>query len=438
MMRQHYSLRCQACHSEFPDDGFLLRCPNEHEPSLLVTDYADGCFEPDEAAEGIYRYSRWLPIARRLSGVGKTITYRSDSLCRATALANLWIGFNGYWPEKGAALETATFKELEAYAVLSRLPQENGGVLVAASAGNTAAALARVCSLNGIECLVVVPECGLQRMQFAEPLNPCVKLVALTGFTDYYDAISLAGRVAALEGFFAEGGVSNVARRDGMGTTMLDAAETIGRLPDCYFQAVGSGAGAIAAHEAARRLIGDGRFGRGLPRLMLSQNLPFVPIHLSWKAGRRELISCGSDDAKRQIRQIVAHVLSNRHPPYSVRGGVFDVVTEAGGDVLAVDNAEALSAAQLFEDCEGIDIDPAGAIALASLIKAARRGQIDREAVVLLNITGGGWHRREQDKKLVPVKPDVQVDESELESEETLEKIVALVSRPLAKSVNRA
>jgi len=54
------------------------------------------------------------------------------------------------------------------------------------------------------------------------------------------------------------GGARNIARRDGMGTTVLSAADCIGRIPDVYFQAVGSGTGAIAAHEANERLLEDG------------------------------------------------------------------------------------------------------------------------------------------------------------------------------------
>jgi len=64
-----------------------------------------------------------------------------------------------------------------------------------------------------------------------------------------------------------------------MATAMLNAVESIGRLPDYYFQAIGSGARAIAAHEGAKRLLEDLRFGRTLPRLMLSQNRPFTPIY---------------------------------------------------------------------------------------------------------------------------------------------------------------
>jgi len=423
---RHYRLKCQICNRRYEDDSFLLECSAVHAPALLVTDYENKKFEPDGDAEGIYKYRRWLPIVRTLQCPGRTVTYQSEKLCRLTGLPNLWIAFNGYWPEKEAWLETATFKELEAYSVLARIPKAQNGILVVASAGNTAAAFARACSLNSIPCLIIVPEGGLKRIQSTTPIDSCVKIVSLTGDTDYCDAITLAEQISKLDGFFPEGGAKNVARRDGLATTMLSAVETIGRMPDYYFQAVGSGTGGIAVHEAAKRLVEDGRYGQIPPRLMLSQNLPFVPMYLSWKSGRRELIGIDADDGKKQIQQIAASVLSNRKPPYSIKGGVFDSLKEAAGDMFVADNSETLYASRLFEETEEIDIDPASAVAFATLRKAARSTQMERDAVILLHITGGGWHRQKADKKLKPAPPDLKLDDREILADYALERTIRL------------
>ena len=423
---RHYVIQCRVCKTAFEDDGLQLDCPRSHEPGLLGALYQTKTFEPDAAADGIYRYHRWLPIVRQLYGSGRTVTYQSERLNCVVGLPNLWVAFNGYWPEKGADLQTTTFKDLEAWTVLSRLPSDNSRILVIASAGNTGAAFVRACSMNDIPCVVVLPEAGLNALHFPEMIKPCVKIVSLVGFTDYLDAITLANRVAALDGFFPEGGVRNVARVDGLGTTILSAVEAIGRLPHFYLQAIGSGAGGIGVYEMARRLVADGRFGERLPRLLLSQNLPFVPIYMSWKSGRRALLDIDAEDGKKQIQQIAAHVLSNRKPPYAVRGGVFDILTETGGDMLAADNLEVLHASRLFEETEGIDIDPASAVAFATLLKAARYGPITREAIVLLNITGGGRYRQRLDRSLVPARPALELDEREILLDGTLDRVVSL------------
>ena len=422
----HYKLRCQGCDGTFEDDGLILECPTQHDSALLVAEYRVKRFEPDTRAEGMFRYRKWLPGTRVLSGASSSVTYKSEKLNYIVGLPNMWVVFNGYWPEKGATLETTTFKDLEAWSVLSRIPEQHEGVLVIASAGNTAAAFARACSLNKVPCLIIIPEAGLPNLQFPDDIDSCVKIISLVGFTDYSDAIALADRVSRIDGFFPEGGVKNIARRDGLGTTVLNAVEATRQIPRYYFQAIGSGAGAIAAYEAAKRLTEDGRFGKKLPRLMLSQNLPYVPIYMSWKSRRRELVEINDDDGKKQIQQIAAHVLSNRRPPYSCKGGVFDILTETQGDMLTADNLETLHAKQLFEETEGIDIDPASAVAFATLIKVARYDGIERESLVLLNITGGGRHRQQLDKKLVAARPALELNEKEILLDETLERIVSL------------
>ena len=83
-------------------------------------------------------------------------------------------------------------------------------------------------------------------------MNENVKLIASRSGGDYFDAIHLSNVAVELDQFIPEGGAKNVARRSGMGTTVLSAATTIGQIPAYYFQAVGSGTGAIAAWEASR------------------------------------------------------------------------------------------------------------------------------------------------------------------------------------------
>ena len=224
--------------------------------------------------------------------------------------------------------------------------------------------------------------------------------------SDYFDAIHLSNKIVTLPDFYAEGGARNVARRDGMGTTTPSAVTTIGRIPDYYFQAIGSGTGAIAAWEAVDRLMVDGRFGTNKMKLMVSQNDPFLVIYNAWKAGSRQLIPIDDDEARRQSEAIVAKVLANRFPPYPVHGGLYDCLKASGGDVLKVTNDEALAAADLFKDLEGIDILPAAAVAVASLINVVKEGRIAKDATIMLNITGGGKERFMSEHDIVYMQPD--------------------------------
>ena len=275
-----------------------------------------------------------------------------------------------------------------------------------ASAGNTARAFARVCSEYRIPLLLCIPEDSLDAIWSLQPLHPCVKLVATAKGSDYIDAIHLSNIVCELDNFYPEGGAKNVASPDGMGTTVLSAVTTIGRIPDYYFQAVGSGTGAIAAWEANKRFIVDGRYGTHLMKLMVSQNIPFTPMYDAWKAGSRALFPADDQKARKQAEEICAKVLSNRKPPYSLKGGLFDALTETGGDMFAVTNEEAAQAAALFEKTEGIDIEPAAAVAVASLKQAILQHAVEKDAVIMLNITGGGIGRFKRENELTYKKPD--------------------------------
>jgi len=400
-----YTLQSLVTGKLFEDTGWLLDAPDQAKPGLIRAIYKHKQMNPKDASYGIYRFADWLPISRMLHGSSAPVTYKSSGLASHLGLKNLYITFSGYWPEKGAFMTTCSFKETEAYSVCGRLDPSEKKVLVVASAGNTARAFAKVCSENNIPLLLCVPEDNLDALWFEKPLNDCVKLIASRTGSDYFDAIHLSNLAVQCEGFVAEGGAKNVARRDGMGTTMLSATTHIGEIPDYYFQAIGSGTGAIAAWEANIRLNADGRFGNKLMKLMVSQNHPFIPIMNAWNANSRDMLPFDDETARKEVEIIDAKVLSNRKPPYPPVGGLFDALSETKGEVLSATNEEAGKAADLFMELEGNDIHPAASVAVATLIQAVKDGKIEPEAIVMLNITGGGEEKIKEGKTLYYLKP---------------------------------
>ncbi len=400
-----YTLQCIATGREFDDTGWILDDAECKTPSLVRTKYATKQLNLKTDDYGFYKFCDWLPIKRILSGSSAPVTYKSEALAKHLGLSNLWITLNGYAPRHGVKMTTCSFKETEAYSVCARMDEREDRVLVVASAGNTARAFARVCSDNNIKLLLAVPADNLDALWFTEPINDCVKLIACEKGGDYFDAINLSNMALKSHKYYAEGGAKNVARRDGMGTTVLSAVTTIGRIPDYYFQAVGSGTGAIAAWEANMRLIEDGRFGNNLMKLIVSQNAPFVPIFDAWRSDSRDMLPYDMKKARRDAELIDAKVLSNRRPPYTFAGGLYDALKATNGDVMVATNAQARRAGKLFKELEGIDIHPAPAVALASLIKMVESGSIDKDACIMLNVTGAGEEAAKKNRELFYLKP---------------------------------
>ena len=390
----------------FEDKGWILDDPEGKTPSLVRALFEQKQLHVGDDRLGLYKFADWMPIHRVLENPSCPITYKSEKLAKKVGLNNLYITFSGWWPERGARMTTCSFKETEAYSVCARLGEgQKDQVLVVASAGNTARAFAKVCSDNNIPLLLCVPQDNIKALWFDKPLNPCVKLFTTASGSDYFDAIQLSNFVCELPGFLAEGGAKNIARRDGMSTTMMSAVTTIGRNPDFYFQAVGSGTGAIAAWEANLRFIEDGRFGQNKARLFVSQNKPFVPMYDAWRQDSRALLPYDADQARRDAAEICAPVLSNRKPPYSLAGGLYDALKDTDGDILAVSNDEAQAAKALFLETEGRDIYSAAAVALASLVQAINNNKVKPDDVVMLNITGGGEKEFQEAHQLFHLEP---------------------------------
>jgi cysteate synthase len=419
-----YSLACSLCGACQDDDGLLLGCSKPHGPALISSKYYDTEFRVDDLAEGLFRYRNWLPVIRTFPSRARTAVFQSEGLGRALGLRNLWIAFNGYWPERGAFFETASFKDLEAMAVLGRIPRPHPG-LVVASSGNTAAAFADACSRHDVRCVIVIPERALGRLRQRAPLSPSVHVIALD-HAAYSDAIAFAASVAELNGLCAEGGVANVGRRDGLATVMYSAFEAMGCLPEYYFQAVGSGTGAIAAFEAARRLRAADGGTAVLPRLMLCQNSTFAPIYDLWKSRMTEPedMTSGPADIERRYESVgtLSDDLANPLPPFEHCGGVRDVLIQSRGDVITADNDSVETAMNSFLELESIDIGPAAGTAVACLCGAAISGRIPRDSAVLLNITGGGRQRFEMDHSLIQVDPTLRFSRHDILSGRAIER----------------
>ncbi len=407
----HFSIRCRNCGKELKEVhcAFCGHCKD----ALLVTDYKDRLFT-ETKAEGVWRFN-WLPVHTHKFYQSGPVVYKSRGISERLGLENLYIAFNGYWPEMEASLQTCTFKEFEAAVVLQNAMENRMNGLIVASAGNTARAFSHLSSISGFPVVIVVPHMCLIDMWYLEGSSIIPTIALADG--DYSDSIDVARTISlALEIPF-EGGVKNIAKRDGLGVVLLEAVSKMGRLPEHYFQAVGSGTGAIAVWEMAERFLKDGRFGDRLPALHLAQNLPFAPMVKAWQKGSRELFL--EDLRPELIGLITTRVLSNRYPAYSVKGGVYDALIDTGGRMYGVRNEDVYSAMDLFKETEGIDIVPAAGVAVAALVNSINDGIVQKDDTILLNITGGGEERLKMDVMTYEVKPIVvskNISEKEIET----------------------
>lgn len=414
-----YSLKCLKCGKTYSEDYYICSCENKCD-ALLKTVYEQKRFTIDESHQGIWRYHTWLPIQkidqRLIDHQSAYVTYKSTKLATYLGLQNLIICLNAY-----PYCHTGSFKDLEAEVTFQRIMNtfDSGKPLVMSSDGNNAISFVYYSNVIRYPIFLFVTEdARVRRIWSFSKSNPYTRLFPIYG--DYYDAISLANQFSRVEGYRSEGGFRNVARRDSVGTILLDAVRLLGHLPDHYFQALGSGPGAIAAYEAAERLIVDGRFGKNPPKIHGSQNYPYVPMVEAWERHSRTIDErFQNESAKQMIDQTSAHVLTNRFPAYSLTGGMYDILQATDGEMYSVTNEEIQQAQTLFEKLEGISIVPEAGVTVASLQQALCKETISPQDTILVNITGGG--RKEIRKERTHIEPykfhvkKLQIDQKTLE-----------------------
>lgn len=407
-------VRCQGCGRRFLATTHVPSCC----PGALVTSDYTQDLDTNSDRSGMWRFLPWLPVRKAGPSDAGSVTYRSRGLAAALALEELWISANGYGPN--GACPTGSFKDLEAAPTFQLLTELGVEGVVVASAGNTGRAFAHLGSELGFPVLVIVAEKHLDRVwNPGEAFGPSVHVVGIEGGT-YADASRVAAAVAPRIGWASEGGARNLARRDGIGTLLLDAVATTGRLPLHYVQAVGGGAGPIACFETALRLIAAGTVEGPPPRFHLAQNATYRPVDRAWSDGRDRLRAADLY----ATGPVFADILVSASPVYSDRGGLFDLLAASSGRTYPVEAAAAAEGLALLEQEEGIEGHPAAGVAVAALRQAVNSGSIRCDESVLLAVTGMGEPTLIREKGRFPARAEMVVARAEAE-----DRIVELLGR---------
>jgi threonine synthase len=228
----------------------------------------------------------------------------------------------------------------------------------------------------------------VKRLQYEE----CDQIVlfALRG-ASFVEACDEAAAYAKRKNVTGEGGFFNPARREGLKTAFLEAAEQLPQPADWYVQAVSSAMGVWGTHKAAKELMVLGRIPH-LPRLLCVQQESCAPMARAFH-DRSPVIRVSDIVAKPHgIAEAILRGNPTRVYPY-VRG----IVNESRGTILAASETEIRQARRMVEDLEGLSPCFTASTAVAGLVRMAREGQIPKGDTVLVNLTGG---ERPDDKPL--------------------------------------
>lgn len=368
-------LVCLACSREHPWSLTGL-CP--HCGGLLEVEYdlAHAVIGPD--GPPMHRFRDLLPLRSRDSvfdsGEGQTRCVHARALGRALGLDALWVKVEADNP-------TRTVKDRQAGVVIAALRELGVREFVSASTGNAATSMARVMArFPDMTMHAFVGDEFLDRLTHADQPNVRVYWTPNDSFVGACDAaawFATASHLVRDDGFFFFG------RREGLKTVYLEAALQVRGDVEYYIQGVSSAIGVYAAARAARELRALG-LSRSLPRLVCAQEASCAPMARAFARGAESIAAADIIDRPRGVAKA-----THRGNPTRTYPIMRQTVIESGGTMVVVDEEAIERSRALALQTEGLDICAASALAIAAAGDLAQSGRVARDAVVLLNLTGG-------------------------------------------------
>ena len=365
---------CVRCGREFPH-GFTPLC----ECGGMVETRSDPATARLYDSDNPYvRYFDLMPIEdpENILDAGHTATP-----CRHATALGQELGLERLYLKNETVFPTHTTKDRMATAVLSMFRELGITEFATSSTGNSSTAFAHYAQLYpACRPYLFTGEDFLDRLNFED--NGQTIVFALRGAT-FVEAFEEAKVWAARRGVLSERGFFNPARRAGLKTAFLEAAEQVPTTIDWYVQAVSSAMGAHGTWQGANELRQMGVIDRP-PRLLCVQQDTCCPMVKAFEAGSPEI---RPEDVFAQPTGLAYAIL--RGDPTRVYPYVRRVVLDSGGTFTAVSADQVREARSMVSELEGIDPCFAASTAVAGLVSMARQGRIPADHTVLINLTGG-------------------------------------------------
>ena len=375
-----FSYRCTDCGRSYPRDEVRYLCPEcgkAYRPGIplvgvleVVFDYAAIGRDFDRANPD---WDLFCPVEKAFHPpipVGNTPLSRVDRLAAQLNLQNLWVKNEGLNP-------SGSLKDRASFLVVAEARRLGMDLIVAASTGNAASALAAVCASAGLKALIFVPE-KAPKAKLVQMVLYGATVVPIKG--TYDDAFSLSLEYTGQRGGLNRNTAYHPFTIEGKKTVGLEIWAQLGfQVPEAILVSMGDGVIIGGVHKAFVDLQRAGLIDR-LPRLIGVQAETSDAIHRYVETGHYS----DAPNPTTLADSISVTCPSNAH-------GARRAILESQGLTLTVTDEEILDAQALLAGRTGIFTEPAGAAALAGLVKLqAGANRLATSGPVVILATGHG------------------------------------------------
>jgi threonine synthase len=323
----------------------------------------------------VWKYRELIPVGPLTEvfsmSEGGTPLIRCKSLGQEYGLKKLYVKFDGTNP-------TGSFKDRGMTVGITKAKELGMKTVTCASTGNTSASLAAYAGRAGLRCVVLIPEGKVALGKLAQAMMHGALVISVRGNFD--QALEMVMRSSAELGMYVLNSV-NPFRIEGQKTAAYEVCDQLGgRAPEYLYIPVGNGGnsaaywkgfaeyesmGLVAAHPMIRGIQAEGA----------------APVARMLAAGLSELTPVEKPDT-------VATAIRIGNPANWKK--TVRALKESGGGARSVSDKDILDAQKALAKREGIFAEPAGAAAIAGLVRDLEEGLVDKSSEVVCISTGHG------------------------------------------------
>jgi threonine synthase len=357
----------------------------------------------------IWRWFEFFPVESRSSivslGEGYTPLVQSSRLGEKLGLPRLHL-------KNDALLPTGSLKDRSNSVGLSRAKELGFSTAAVISTGNAAASVAAYAAAGGLKSVVMVPE-GTSSAKVLQAVAYGATVVVVQGSFDddvarlYRDALKEFGWYDCLS--------SNPYRDEGKKSYAYEMVDQLdGEVPDWVIHPTAGGTGLYAMWKGYNELLQLGWIKK-LPRLVAAQSAAAAPLVRSFERGLAEVEPVEAGDTIAESIQV--------GNPISVGWRALEALRASKGTAVALSEDEIIEAQSNVARYAGIFAEPAGSISIAAARRLREQGVIQKDDLVVCNITGHGLKQpsaiRVADEELRSIPPILESLRERIQRRET-------------------
>lgn len=397
--------KCGGCGRELFPDEIQYRCDLCDEPLSVVYEYPS--LEKKTTVErfsarrsGLWKYRELLPVVPSIQPVSlgelATPLHEAKTLAGSIGLSNVFLKNEGRHP-------TGSFKDRGTSVGVTVAVERGVKAVGTLSHGNMGTSTAAYAAKAGLTCYILAPtNITSTRLLYLSVYGARVILVEGEYDAVYNESLKIGMKHDV---FFINS--DNPFRTEGSKTMAFEIVEDLGwEAPDWVVAPASSGGMVSGLYKGFLDFKEIGIIS-DIPKIAVIQPVNSKPIVTAFEKGA-EAIERVSHDFISIVRS-----LGNPYPPSGNR--VLKLLWELKGTAIAVSDEETSTAQSEMARMEGVFAEPAGAIALAGLKHLVKLHRIEKDAKVVLIVSGFGFRDPGDADNLVD-KPLI-VDINNLESE---------------------